>query len=82
VQVDPIKPTLKEPGTVRLKLKYEELLSNCGFKFNLRRYSKEAIEEAQAAALALRARREQVGSQYVMLATSSIAFLPLVCRIK
>jgi hypothetical protein len=40
VQVDRIKPLLKAPGTERLKLKYEELLSNFGFKFNLRRYSK------------------------------------------
>jgi hypothetical protein len=40
VQVGPIKSTLKAPGTQRLKLKYEELLSDFGFKFNLRRYSK------------------------------------------
>jgi hypothetical protein len=39
VQVDPIKPTFKAPGTKRLKLKYEELLSNFGFKFSLRRYT-------------------------------------------
>jgi hypothetical protein len=32
-----MKPVLKAPGTERLKLKYEELLSNFGFKFNLRR---------------------------------------------
>ena len=38
VQLDPIKPTLKAPGTERLKLQYEELLSNFGFKFNLRRF--------------------------------------------
>jgi len=38
VQVDPIKPTLKAPGTERLELKYEELLSNFGLKINLRRY--------------------------------------------
>jgi len=44
VQVDPIKPTLKAPGIERLKLKYEELLSNFGFKFNLRRYSVCGIE--------------------------------------
>ena len=28
VQVDPIKPNLKPPGTKRLKLKYDTLLSN------------------------------------------------------
>jgi hypothetical protein len=40
-QVDPIKPTLKAPGTKRLKLKYDEPLSKFAFKFNLRRYSEE-----------------------------------------
>jgi len=39
VQADPIKPMLKAPGTERLKLKHEKLLSNFGFKFNLRRYT-------------------------------------------
>jgi hypothetical protein len=37
VQVDPIKPALKAPGTKRLKLKCDEQLSNFAFKFNLRR---------------------------------------------
>jgi hypothetical protein len=40
VQVDPIKPTLKASGAKRLKLKYDEPLSNVAFEFNLRRYSK------------------------------------------
>ena len=40
MQVDPIKPTLKAPGTERLRLKYGEPLSNFAFKFNLRRYTK------------------------------------------
>jgi hypothetical protein len=39
VQVDPIKPTLKAPGTKRLKLQYDEPLSNFAFNFNLRRYT-------------------------------------------
>ena len=38
MQVDPIKLVLKGAGTKRLKLKYERLLSNFPFKFNLRRY--------------------------------------------
>jgi hypothetical protein len=38
VQVDPIKPKLKAPGTKRLKLKYDRQLSSFGFKFNFRRY--------------------------------------------
>ena len=39
VQVDPIKPTLKAPGTNRLKLNCDELLPTFAFKFNLRRYT-------------------------------------------
>ena len=39
VQVDPIKPTLKAPGSQRLKLKCDTLLSTSAFNFNLRRYS-------------------------------------------
>ena len=38
VQVDPIKPTLKAPGSERLKLKCDEPLSKFAFKFNWRRY--------------------------------------------
>jgi len=38
VQIDPIKLTLKAPGTKRLKLRYDKLLSSFGFKINLRRY--------------------------------------------
>jgi len=40
VHVDPIKPTLKPPGTKRLKLKYEKLVSNFDFNYSLRRYDK------------------------------------------
>jgi hypothetical protein len=39
VQVDPIKPKLKPPGTKRLKHKHDEPLSSFAFKFNLRRYN-------------------------------------------
>jgi hypothetical protein len=38
VQVDPIKPTLKAPGTKRLKLKYDKPLSSFPVNINLRRY--------------------------------------------
>jgi hypothetical protein len=34
-----MKPKLKPPETKRLKLEYDGLLSNFGFKFSLRRYS-------------------------------------------
>jgi hypothetical protein len=37
VQVDPTSPKLKAPGTKRLKLKYDRLLSSFAFNFNLRR---------------------------------------------
>ena len=37
MQVDPIKPTSKPPGTKSLKVKYDKLLSNFAFNFNLRR---------------------------------------------
>ena len=40
MQVDPINSTLKAPGSKRLKLGHEKLLSNFAFKFNLRRYTK------------------------------------------
>ena len=39
VQVDPVKPTLKQPGTKRLKLKCDILLSTSSLKFNLRRHT-------------------------------------------
>ena len=42
MQVDPIKPKLKPPGTKRLRLKCDLLLSTSAFKFNLRRYIKKA----------------------------------------
>jgi hypothetical protein len=39
VQVDPIKPMLKPPGTKHVKLKFGILLSTFDFKFNLRRHA-------------------------------------------
>ena len=50
--MDPIKPKLKPPGTKRLKLKCDVLLSGSSFKFNLRRYTKGGPEAAAAAAAA------------------------------
>jgi len=35
-----MKATLKAPGSKRLKLEYDNLLSNSAFKLNLRRYTK------------------------------------------
>jgi hypothetical protein len=39
VQIDPMKPMLKAPGTKRLKLNYDEPLSKLAFKFRLRRFT-------------------------------------------
>ena len=53
MQVDPIKPMLKPPGTKRLKLKYGKLLSKFAFNFNLRRFTPadDAAIEAHSAAV-------------------------------
>jgi len=40
VQVAPIKPTLKAPGPMYLKLRYDGTVLNFAFKFSLRRYTK------------------------------------------
>jgi len=39
VQVDPVKPKAKAPGSKRLKLKCDKLLSSFAFNFNLRCFS-------------------------------------------
>ena len=39
VQIEPMKSKLKAPGTTRLKLKCDILLSTSAFKIKLRRYS-------------------------------------------
>ena len=41
VQIDPVKPMLKAPGTKHLKLKFDKLLSSFDYKFNLRRYTED-----------------------------------------
>jgi len=38
-----MRPKLKPPVSTSLKLKYDELLSNVAFKFNLRRYTKNKL---------------------------------------
>ena len=53
VQVDSIKPKLKPPGTKRLKLNCDILLSTSAFKFNLRRYNMAMIETLRNGTLAL-----------------------------
>ena len=47
MQVDPVKPNLKPPGTKRLKLNCDELRSTSAFKFNMRRFMmKDDAEDA------------------------------------
>ena len=48
VQADPIKPKLTPPGTKRLTLNSDILLSTSAFKFNLRRYTVEPEVDAMA----------------------------------
>jgi len=50
VQVDPIKPTWKAPGSKRLKLEHEKQLSNFAFNFNSRRYTVATAAAADATA--------------------------------
>ena len=45
MQVDPIKPELKPPGTERLKLNYDVLLLTSAFKINLRRYIQDLFQK-------------------------------------
>jgi len=49
VQVEPIKSKLNAPGTKRLKLKYDIMLSSFAFSFNLRRYTATGAAAAAAA---------------------------------
>ena len=44
MQVDPIKPMVKAPGSNLLTLKHDELPSSFAFKFNLRRYEMECLD--------------------------------------
>ena len=49
MQVDPVKPTLKAPGTKRLKLKCDEPLSDFAFNFNMRRCNEACIKNCEDA---------------------------------
>ena len=48
-QAEPMKTMLKAPGTTRLDLAYDKLLSNFGFNFKLRRYTMVLAEDPQEA---------------------------------
>ena len=49
MQIDPIKPTVKAPGTKRWNLKSDEVLSSFAFKFNLRRCTQGRISFCECA---------------------------------
>jgi len=57
VQVDPIKPTMKAPGTKRLKLENMtdcfQFCFNFAFEFNLRRYIKALLSEEREVRLCI-----------------------------
>ena len=55
MQVDPIKSTLKAPGTNPLTLKYDEPLSTFAFNSSLRRYTVATHAESDAVAAAAHA---------------------------
>ena len=44
MRVDPMKPTLKAPGSKRLKLESEIVLSNFTFNISLRRYNEGLLD--------------------------------------
>jgi hypothetical protein len=48
VQLDAIKPTLKAPGSMLLKLKHDKPLSNFAVTFNLRRYTMDFLARPRA----------------------------------
>jgi hypothetical protein len=56
VQVEPMRPMLKSPGSMLLKVRCGGPLSNFAFKINLRRYNEGVLEM-------LRAAGENVGPQ-------------------
>jgi len=69
VQVDPIKPMLKPPGTQHLKLKCDIVLSTFAFNFNLHHCS--AGEDRQRLRGSLRAAVAGVAGAYTRPLLSS-----------
>jgi len=54
LQVDPVKPMLKPPGTKRLSLKYDILLSSRAFIMYLRRYNEQYYEVGRCRLIVLK----------------------------
>ena len=49
MQVDPMQPKLKPPGTERLKLKCDIMLTKPALKFNMRHYAEVVIKPSGCA---------------------------------
>jgi hypothetical protein len=85
VQVDPVKPTSKAPGTKRLKLKakleYHKLLSSFAFKFNLRRYILEACLRFDVTAALIFACRDGVTRTSTGMVIGKARYCPSVCSV-
>jgi hypothetical protein len=77
VQVDPVKHKLKPPGTKRLKLKCDMLLSTFAFNHNLCRYSM-AKRNADFIAVGTASKRCPATSSLVQRITDA----PPVSRVK
>ena len=78
VQVDPMISELKSPGTNRLKLKCDKLLSSFAFNLNLRRYSKERGRAVRVDPMKLKLKppgTERLKLKcYILLSTSAFKF--------
>lgn len=48
-RLKPTRPVLKAPGSLLLKLRYDGLLSNCNFHFNLHRYITDDLFDSSSA---------------------------------
>ena len=84
MQLDPIKPTVKAPGSNLLTLKCDGLLSNFDFKFELRRCNKETfLQLAQVERELTAVEVGRVSPHYLLTVCSSLsAHRPLtVCSL-
>ena len=60
MQVDPIKPKLKAPASMHLKLRCDGQVSNFAFKFKMRRYVEERIAMLVRGTSAVGEKSEQI----------------------
>ena len=77
--VDPVKPMLKPPGTKRLKLKCDVLLSSFAFKINLRRSIKAHLPSAAAGTQILMCGPPMMMEKAVKPALESLGYTKDMC---